>query len=81
MLFSDVALLKQQANVSQIFSGFIEGVKIDSRRSLRGKVSAENPAPVLPIFQGFSFDKFQSPPMCRTCIVFFLFLESICFLT
>lgn len=64
VLFSGVALLKYEANVSQIFSDYIAGVKLTSGGSLRGKVSAENPAPVLPVFQGFSFDKFQSGPMC-----------------
>lgn len=78
VLFNDVALLKYEANVSQIFSDYVAGVKLTSRRSLRGKVSAENPEPVLPVFQGFSFDKLQSGPMHRTCIIFyFLFLENM----
>lgn len=36
-----------------------------------GKAGDENPAPVLPILQGFSFDKFQSDPMRRTSITFY----------
>lgn len=53
-------------------------LKLTGSRSLRGKVGAVNLAPVLPVLQGFSFDKFQSGPMCRTSIILcYLFLENI----
>lgn len=47
---------------------------MDWYRISEGKVGIENPAPVLPAVQGFSFDKFQSGPMGRTSVIFcFLF--------